>query len=117
MSDSLADISGFRAVASLTELTEGQPLGIRAEDGEPLCLVLEGDTVFAMADRCPHRDFHLSSGDMVEPGVIECPWHGARFDCRSGEVLQGPATDNLVVYPVRLEGTVVYVGPRKTETP
>lgn len=117
MSDSLANTSSFRAVATLDELTERQPLGIRTDDGESLCLVREGDVVFAMVDRCPHRDFHLSTGDIVEPGVIECPWHGARFDCRSGQVLQGPATDGLTVYPVRLEGNVVYVGPRKLENP
>ncbi|MBC8088113.1 MAG: Rieske 2Fe-2S domain-containing protein [Phycisphaerae bacterium] len=107
--------SAFRRVSTLDALIEGQPVAVRADDGERLCLVREGQAVYAMVDRCPHRDFHLSGGDMVDPGVIECPWHGARFDCRTGAVLQGPATDDLTVYEVRLEGNVVYVGPRILE--
>lgn len=107
--------SPFRRVATLDVLVDGQPVAVRAEDGESLCLVREGEAVYAMVDRCPHRDFHLSGGDVVEPGVIECPWHGARFDCRTGAVLQGPATDDLITYPVRVEGDVVYVGPRILE--
>jgi 3-phenylpropionate/trans-cinnamate dioxygenase ferredoxin component len=107
--------SQFRRVTTFDVLVDGQPVAVRAEDGESLCLVREGNAVYAMVDRCPHRDFHLSGGDVVEPGVIECPWHGARFDCRTGAVLQGPATDDLITYPVRLEGNVVYVGPRILE--
>lgn len=111
----LVSHSAFRRVSTLDALIEGQPVAVRADDGERLCLVREGQAVYAMVDRCPHRDFHLSGGDMVDPGVIECPWHGARFDCRTGAVLQGPATDDLTVYEVRLEGNVVYVGPRILE--
>lgn len=81
-------------------------------DGEPLCIVRDGTEVFAMADRCPHRDFNLSGGDIVGPGVIECPWHGAQFDYRTGAVLQGPATDSLLTYAVLLKGAEVHVGPR-----
>ncbi|MDQ6612698.1 MAG: Rieske 2Fe-2S domain-containing protein [Gemmatimonadota bacterium] len=84
-------------------------------DGEALCLVRDGDGVYAMVDRCPHRDFPLSGGDLVEPGVLECPWHGARFDCRTGRVLQGPATDDLQMYPTRVTNDEVFVGPRKVK--
>jgi 3-phenylpropionate/trans-cinnamate dioxygenase ferredoxin subunit len=38
-----------------------------------------------------------------------CPWHGARFDCRTGEPLSGPATDAVPVYEVRVEGEEIYV--------
>jgi len=38
-------------------------------------------------------------------------WHGARFDCLTGVVQQGPATDALTPYPVRIEGDRVLVGP------
>ncbi|MEO7360890.1 MAG: Rieske 2Fe-2S domain-containing protein [Gemmatimonadaceae bacterium] len=102
---------GFRRALAVVELEPGIPQACRMPDGESLCLVRDGDAIYAMVDRCPHRDFNLSGGDMVAPGVIECPWHGAQFDCRTGAVLQGPATDDLVMYPVRVEGGDVYVGP------
>lgn len=103
---------GFRHALQLSDLPEGLPQACRMPDGESLCIVREGDAVFAMVDRCPHRDFNLSGGDMVAAGVIECPWHGARFDCRTGAVVQGPATDELELYAVRIERGKVLVGPR-----
>ena len=67
--------------------------------------------VFAMVDRCPHRDFNLSSGDMVAPGVIECPWHGAQFDCRTGAALQGSRNRRIdCCIAVRIENGEVFVG-------
>jgi 3-phenylpropionate/trans-cinnamate dioxygenase ferredoxin subunit len=82
-------------------------------DGEQLCLVRDNEAVYAMLDRCPHRAFALSGGEMVSARVLECPWHGARFDCRSGRVLQGPATDDLKLYAVRIVNGEVFVGPRR----
>lgn len=98
----------------MSELPQGIPEARKLEGGERICLLRNGDEVFAMADRCPHRDFNLSSGDMVAPGVIECPWHGAQFDCRTGAVLQGPATDELTLYRVQVEDGVVFVGPNRS---
>lgn len=104
----------FRRALPLVELESGLPQAHQMDDGERLCLVREGDLVYAMVDRCPHRDFNLSSGDMVAPGVIECPWHGAQFDCRTGEALQGPATDELTLYETRIANGDVFVGPRRS---
>lgn len=98
-------------VAQLSEIEEGIPFSARLPDGTAVCLVREGQIVHALLDRCPHRDFALSGGDVVAPGVIECPWHGARFDCRTGKVLQGPSTDDAIVYAVRVDGDDVFVGP------
>lgn len=107
---------GFRRALSLAELELGVPKACLMADGERLCIVRDGDHVYAMVDRCPHRDFNLSSGDMVATAVIECPWHGAQFDCRTGAVLQGPATDELTLYAVRIEKGEVLVGPHRSST-
>ena len=37
-------------------------------------------------------------------GTIECAWHGARFDRRTGDVRRHPATDPLAVFEVRGAG-------------
>jgi len=98
------------AAVALDALDESLPTSVVLDDGRRLCLVREGATVHAMEDRCPHRDFALSGGDVVAPCVIECPWHGARFDLRTGAVLQGPATDAVPVYPVQVTDGMVFVG-------
>ena len=96
-------------VASLRELDEAFPNAVQLSNGIRVCLVRAAGGVYAFEDRCPHRDFALSGGELVEPCVIECPWHGARFDVRTGDVLQGPATDTLHRLPVIIEGDDVYV--------
>jgi nitrite reductase/ring-hydroxylating ferredoxin subunit len=41
-------------------------------------------------DRCTHRGGSLAGGVMIA-GVVQCPWHGSQFDCRTGSVKGGPA--------------------------
>ncbi len=54
----------------------------------------------------------MSQGDLLEDGTLQCAWHGARYDCRTGEVKQVPATSPLPVFQVRLDGETILVGPR-----
>jgi 3-phenylpropionate/trans-cinnamate dioxygenase ferredoxin subunit len=105
--------AAFVRVASVNAVEPGLPLGVILQDGRRVCLVRDGDTIHAVEDRCPHRDFALSGGDVVAPCVVECPWHGARFDVRTGAVLQGPATDAIATYVVRVEGDDLFVGPQR----
>lgn len=44
----------------------------------------------ALAGRCTHRGGPLAEGE-VAGGCVRCPWHGARFDLRTGDVVAGPA--------------------------
>jgi len=103
----------FQRAARLSDVEAGLPLGVVLPDGTRVCLVRDGDRVYAVTDRCPHREFALSGGDMVGPFILECPWHGARFDVRTGRMIQGPATEDLATYSVRLAGDEVFVGPRR----
>jgi len=99
----------FDAVARVEELREGTPLGVETPSGDRVCLVLARGAVCAFADSCTHQAFPMSAGDVLPDGTIQCPWHGARFDCATGAVLHGPADEPLAVYEVRVEDGVVYV--------
>lgn len=54
--------------------------------------------------RCSHQACETS----VSASEIVCPCHGSRFS-RSGDLLKGPATEDLTRYPVRLEGDTLYI--------
>ena len=69
---------------------------------------------YALHDCCSHEAYELSAGELLADGTIECVWHGARFDCRTGEARHAPAIDGVPVYAVRVEDGVVLVGPRIT---
>jgi 3-phenylpropionate/trans-cinnamate dioxygenase ferredoxin subunit len=101
----------FVRVASRRDVKEGELHAVETAAGDRVCLVgLGGGEIRAVSDVCPHQGFPLSAGELhAAEGAVECVWHGARFDCRSGAVLEGPATDALPVYEVKVEGEDVWV--------
>ena len=103
--------NGFEAVASVNQIPPEGVLAVVRSDGRLLCLIRSHGRVSAVADNCTHQDFEMALGDVLPDGTIQCAWHGARFDCATGEVKQGPAPEPLPVYEVRLEGVQVLVGP------
>lgn len=56
---------------------------------------------FAFEDNCPHQHLPLADG-VVDNGTITCPFHGAMFDIRTGEVLAPPACENLHTFATRV---------------
>jgi 3-phenylpropionate/trans-cinnamate dioxygenase ferredoxin subunit len=104
--------SAFEAVASLAELAEGTVLQRVRAAGDAVCLVRQNGEISALSDICTHQHFSMSQGDLLDDGTLQCAWHGARYDCRTGEVRQVPATSPLPVFQVRLDGDRILVGPR-----
>ncbi len=104
--------SAFEAVASVGELVEGTVLQRIRSTGDAICLVRHNDEISALSDICTHQHFSMSLGDLLHDGTLQCAWHGARFDCRTGEVKQDPAISPLPVFQIRLEGETLLVGPR-----
>jgi nitrite reductase/ring-hydroxylating ferredoxin subunit len=103
----------FEQVALVSELVEGRITQRILGTGEAICLVLHHGAISALSDICTHQHFAMSQGDLLHDGTIQCAWHGARFDCRTGEVKQIPASSPLPVYEVRVESDRVLVGPRR----
>ena len=65
--------------------------------------------LFAIADVCSHDDGPVGEGNL-EGLAITCPRHGAKFDLRSGKVLQMPAAVDISAYPVRVVGGTIQLG-------
>ncbi|WNV76094.1 Rieske (2Fe-2S) protein [Geodermatophilus sp. DSM 44513] len=45
---------------------------------------------FAVSRRCRHQLADMSKGSIDRNGCLVCPWHGARYDVRTGEMVEGP---------------------------
>jgi nitrite reductase/ring-hydroxylating ferredoxin subunit len=45
---------------------------------------------FAVSRRCRHQLADLSEGRLDADGCLVCPWHQARYDVRTGEMVEGP---------------------------
>jgi 3-phenylpropionate/trans-cinnamate dioxygenase ferredoxin subunit len=104
--------STFEDVAEERALPQGELLGITLPDGASVCLYNDRGTIGAIGGECTHGQFAMSDGVLIGDGTIECVWHGARFDCRTGAVRRFPATEPLPVYQVRVEAGRILVGKR-----
>jgi 3-phenylpropionate/trans-cinnamate dioxygenase ferredoxin subunit len=104
--------SGFEAIAAVGDVAEGKVLQRVRASGDAVCLVRYRGEISALSDICTHQHFSMSQGDLIEDGTLQCAWHGARFDCRTGEVKQVPAIAPLPVFMVKLQGDQILVGPR-----
>lgn len=94
-------------VATLADVPEGQMLAVDVR-GQPVCLYNLGGSVYATQNVCTHAEASLAEG-YIDGDCIECPLHQALFDIRTGKVKSAPATEDLRVYPVRVEGEVIRV--------
>jgi len=68
-------------------------------DGRRIVLARTREGYVAFDDRCTHKGGSLAGGVMIG-GVVQCPWHGSQFDCRSGGVKAGPAEQPIGTYRV-----------------
>ena len=97
----------FTEVAKITELAPGQKK-IVAVDGERYVLVNLGGEFAAILDECGHASGLLSKGKL-EGNVIVCPRHFARYDLRTGTLVEGPMAEDVPVCTVLIEGDTVYL--------
>jgi 3-phenylpropionate/trans-cinnamate dioxygenase ferredoxin subunit len=102
--------NAFEQVARVSEVPDQGTLGVSRENGERICLIRRGSQITAVQDICTHQEFSMSLGDVLSDGTIQCAWHGARFDCETGEVKQVPATEPLPVYEVVVDGDKILIG-------
>jgi 3-phenylpropionate/trans-cinnamate dioxygenase ferredoxin subunit len=97
----------------LDDLAEGELLGVETERGARVCLVNHDGAIHAIANNCTHQDFAMSDGCLVPKRgrcIVECSWHGAQFDCITGEVLKPPASEPLPVYRVMVDDGRIFIG-------
>jgi nitrite reductase/ring-hydroxylating ferredoxin subunit len=85
-------------------------LPVKLPNGDRVVVIRRGSVVTALDDECTHQAMPLSAGELLPDGSIECPWHGARFDCTTGRCLRGPAVDAVATCAVSVEGGEVRIG-------
>jgi nitrite reductase (NADH) small subunit len=66
------------------------------------------DRVFALEDRCPHKNGPLSQG-IVHDGCVTCPLHNWVISLETG-LAQGADEGQTLSFPVRLEGDEIVLG-------
>jgi nitrite reductase/ring-hydroxylating ferredoxin subunit len=46
--------------------------------------------LFAVTRRCRHLYADLANGRIDKDGCLVCPWHGSKYDVKTGRMVRGP---------------------------
>ena len=98
---------GFTKVLVKSEVPEGT-LKLAQLGGKRVVVANVGGNFFAMGEVCTHMGGPLSRG-RLNGFVITCPWHGSRFDVRTGAVAGGPAVRPEPSYDVKVDGNDILI--------
>ena len=100
-------MGNFVKAGTIAEVPPGQAKLIEIEGKQIALFNLDG-TFYAIDNACTHVGGSLAEG-FVEEGQVEGPWHGARFDIKTGAVLSAPAAEGVASYKVRVVGSDIEV--------
>jgi 3-phenylpropionate/trans-cinnamate dioxygenase ferredoxin component len=100
-------VGRFVKVARRSELPENDGTYVEVEGNRIALFNLDGG-IYAIDNTCTHVGGPLSLG-LVKDDEVECPWHGSRFDIKTGEVRMFPAKEDVATYRVRVMGDDVEV--------
>lgn len=74
-----------RKVGPAPELTPGTVVG-----AGKWAVGNAGGEYFAVTRRCRHLYADLANGTVDSKGCLVCPWHGSKYDVKTGRMVRGP---------------------------
>ena len=94
----------------VAETKDIQPSTMKAVDlaSERACIVNVEGNYYAIGNVCTHVGGPLNEGTL-EGYEVECPWHGSKFDVRTGEAIKPPARQAVPKYEVKVEDNDILV--------
>jgi nitrite reductase/ring-hydroxylating ferredoxin subunit len=94
-------------VAETKDVAPGTGIVVEAA-GLSLALFNVAGTFHAIDNTCPHAEGPLGEGALAGE-VVTCPWHEAKFNVKTGDVLGPPASTGVRSFPVQVQGSDVLV--------
>ena len=94
-------------IAQCRELACGNGIVVLAGGKELALFNLDG-SFYAIDNECTHTGGPLGEG-MINGDEVECPWHAACFNIKTGKASGAPAKSDVKTYPVVVKGDDIYV--------
>jgi len=101
----------FVKVAETKDVQASQMIAVEV-NGEKICIANVEGRYYAIGNVCTHTGGPLAEGKLEEH-VVQCPWHGPRFDIRTGEVVRPPAIRPEPTYEVKEENNNILIKKQK----
>ena len=90
------------------------PSTMKAVDvaGEKVCIINIEGNYYAIGNVCTDMGGPLNEGTL-EGFEVQCPWHGSKFDVRTGEPTKPPARQAVSSYEVKIQDNNILVRKQK----
>lgn len=86
----------FYLLCRTNEVSEGELKEFVLKEVEIIVVKYAGQ-IYCLQARCTHAGAPLVEG-VLNGDVLQCPWHGSRFNIKNGLVIRGPAGKQLRIY-------------------
>lgn len=109
------DADGWLDVLPLDDLPQGASAQVYYA-GRQIALFNAGGQIYAISNRCSHARGPLSEGALQagECSVV-CPWHYAKFDLKTGQVVDGVAASPVPTFETAVRDGVIYLRDKRAE--
>jgi nitrite reductase/ring-hydroxylating ferredoxin subunit len=97
----------FVKVADTTDIQPSNMKEVQV-DGDSICIANVDGNYYAIGNICTHEGGPLADGTL-EGYEVECPWHASKFDVRTGEVKEPPASEPEPVYQIKIDGNKILI--------
>ena len=92
----------FVKVAETKDILPSNMKAVDIQGGERICIANVEGKYYAIGNVCTHLGGPLNEGTL-ERYEVECPWHGSKFDVRTGEPTKPPARQAVPKYEIKVE--------------
>lgn len=79
------------------ELIQENTIKSFSVEGQEIMVIKVKGEISCLQARCTHAGAPLSEGT-IDENILTCPWHGSKFRITDGQVVKGPAKQNLKVF-------------------
>ncbi|HEX5186040.1 MAG TPA: Rieske 2Fe-2S domain-containing protein [Nitrososphaeraceae archaeon] len=97
----------FVKVANTNDIQPSQMKEVQV-NGESICIANVEGKYYAIGNICTHEGGPLADGTL-QGYEVECPWHASKFDVRTGEVKEPPASEPEPVYQIKVDGNNILI--------
>lgn len=94
-------------IGHIEKLKQSKIQCIEKED-RSLVLIYQSEQFYLLDNLCPHKAAALCEGEL-HGDEIECPWHKARFDIKTGKGLSPLAGQGVSSWPLMIENEQLVV--------
>jgi chlorite dismutase len=112
------DENGWLPIMPVSDLPVGSST-IAYFAGKQVALFNVEGKIYALSNRCSHARGPLGEGKVERDGelcTVTCPWHYAKYDLASGQVVDGVATSPVPAYDVKVLDGTLCLAERQSES-